>query len=140
MTISDALRQQVIEDAHYRCAYCKAPSLITGTPLIMEHTLPRSLGGTDDRENLVAACYRCNEFKGARIEALDPETQQIAPLFNPRQHRWLEHFVWANGGTHVQGLTAIGRATVVALRLNNDYAVRARAIWIEFSWHPPTDE
>jgi hypothetical protein len=79
-------------------------------------------------------------LRGARIEALDPETQQIAPLFNPRQHRWLEHFVWANGGTHVQGLTAIGRATVVALRLNNDYAVRARAIWIEFSWHPPTDE
>jgi hypothetical protein len=78
MTISDALRQQVIEDANYRCAYCKAPSLITGAPLIMEHTLPRSLGGTDDRENLVAACYRCNEFKGAKIAALDPETNFAA--------------------------------------------------------------
>jgi hypothetical protein len=140
MTISDALRQQVIEDANYRCAYCKAPSLITGAPLIMEHTLPKSLGGTDDRENLVAACYRCNEFKGAKIVARDPETQQMSPLFNPRKHRWGDHLVWENGGTHVRGLTAIGRATVVALRLNNDYAVRARSVWIEFAWHPPTDE
>jgi HNH endonuclease len=137
MTISDALRQRVIEDANYRCAYCKAPSLLTGTPLIMEHTLPKSLGGADDRENLVAACYRCNEFKGARIEALDSETQKMAPLFNPWRHFWSEHFVWENGGTHLRGLRSIGRATVVALRLNNDYAVRARMIWIEFSWHPP---
>jgi hypothetical protein len=88
----------------------------------------------------VAACYRCNEFKGARIEARDPETQQMSPLFNPRKHRWADHLVWENGGTHVRGLTPIGRATVVALRLNNDYAVRARSVWIEFSWHPPTEE
>ena len=37
MSISSALRQQVIEDADYRCAYCKAPSLITGARLIMDH-------------------------------------------------------------------------------------------------------
>jgi hypothetical protein len=35
---------------------------------------------------MTAACYHCNEFKGAKIEALDPETQQVVPLFNPRIH------------------------------------------------------
>ena len=49
MTIPNSLRQQVIEDAHYRCAYCKAPSLITGTRLNMDHIFPLSLDGSDDR-------------------------------------------------------------------------------------------
>lgn len=140
MTISNSLRQQVIKDAHYRCAYCKAPSLITGARLIMDHIFPLSLGGSDDRENLAAACYHCNEFKGAKIEALDPETQELASLFNPRIQQWNDHFSWENGGTHIMGITSIGRATVIALKLNHDYAVRARAVWIEFAWHPPTDE
>lgn len=34
--------------------------------------------------------------------------------------------------------TSTGRATVIALRLNNDYVVEARALWIESNWHPPT--
>lgn len=75
MSISNALRQQVIEDANYRCVYCKALSLITGARLIMDHIFPLSFGGSDDRENLAAACYHFNEFKGAKVEALDPETQ-----------------------------------------------------------------
>jgi len=139
MSISSALRQQVIEDADYRCAYCKAPSLITGARLIMDHIFPLSLGGSDDRENLAAACYHCNEFKGAKIEAVDPETQQLAPFFNPRIHNWTDHLSWANSGTHIMGITPIGRPTVIALKLNHDYAVRARSVWIEFGWHPPND-
>jgi hypothetical protein len=103
----------------------------------MEHILPRSLGGTDDRVNLAAACYRCNEFKGTKTEAVDPESQQLVQLFNPRIEDWAAHFFWGNGGTHIIGNTPTGRATVVALRLNNDNLVAARLIWIEFAWHPP---
>jgi hypothetical protein len=137
MSISDRLRRQIIEDANNRCEYCLTSSRLTGTPLIIEHILPRSLGGTDQRINLAAACYRCNEFKGTKTEALDPETQQLWSLYNPRTQNWAMHFSWGNGGTHVIGLTPTGRATVVALRLNNDNIVTARSLWIEFSWHPP---
>jgi hypothetical protein len=35
------------------------------------------------------------------------------------------------------GITAIGRATVLSLRLNNENIVQARAIWIGLNWHPP---
>lgn len=63
MSISDSLRQLVIQAANYRCEYCKTSSRLTGMPLIMEHILPRALGGTDERHNLAASCYRCNEFK-----------------------------------------------------------------------------
>lgn len=113
-------------------------SRLTGIPLVMEHIVPRSLGGEDYRENLAASCYRCNEFKGAKTHATDPETGQLVALFNPRNQNWNEHFVWVNGGTHMAGLTATGRATVIALRLNNDNLVEARALWIESGWHPPS--
>lgn len=43
-------------DAH-RCAYCgKAASTI-------DHVLPRSRGGSNSWENLVACCLRCNNLK-----------------------------------------------------------------------------
>jgi len=139
MTISELLRRQVIEEASHRCEYCKTSSRLTGMPLIMDHVFPRSLGGNDDRDNLAATCYRCNEFKGAKTGALDPETQELVPLFNPRIELWAQHFVWGNGGTHVMGLTPIGRAMTIALRLNNENVVFARSIWISFGWHPPTE-
>jgi HNH endonuclease len=139
VTISAQLRQQIIAAADYRCEYCKSSSRLTGTPLVMEHIFPRSLGGTDDQENLAASCYRCNEFKGAKTHAIDPDTDQLVELFNPRIQVWTEHFVWENNGTLVTGLTNIGRATVIALRLNNETIVEARAFWIEAGWHPPTE-
>lgn len=49
----------------------------------------------------------------------------------------VDHFAWANGGTHIVGLTPTGRATVLALRLNNDLVVEARILWIARQWHPP---
>ncbi len=140
MTISEKLRQQVIVQADYRCEYCKTSSRLTGIPLVMEHILPRSLGGMDDRENLAASCYRCNEFKGAKTHAVDPETGQLVTLFNPRSQTWTDHFTWVNGGTHIAGMTPTAQATVRALRLNNENIIEARAIWIEAGWHPPTDD
>jgi hypothetical protein len=139
VTISAQLRQQIITAAHHRCEYCKSSSRLTGTPLVMEHILPRSLGGTDDPENLAASCYRCNEFKGAKIHAIDPDTNQLVELFNPRMQAWKQHFVWDNDGTLISGLTNIGRATVIALRLNNENIVEARTFWVEVGWHPPTE-
>ncbi len=140
MTISDRLRRQVIEEARHRCEYCKTSSRLTGTPLIIEHVFPKSLGGSDDRSNLAASCYRCNEFKGTKTDAIEPETKQIVPLFNPRTQSWTDHFVWSNGGTHMIGMTPTSKATIIALRLNNNNLVEARAIWIEFGWHPPSEQ
>jgi hypothetical protein len=45
----------------------------------------------------------------------------------------------ANGGMHLVGLTPTGCATVRALRLNNEYVVEARALWIARQWHPPAE-
>ena len=137
MTISNHLRRQVMVEAEYRCEYCKTSARLTGTPLVMEHIFPRSLGGQDERDNLAASCYRCNEFKGAKTHAVDPETGQWVELFNPRLQVWADHLGWVNGGTHIAGRTPVGRATVIALRLNNENVVEARLLWMEVGWHPP---
>lgn len=138
-SISKSIRQQVIKNAKYCCEYCRTSSLLTGMPLVIDHIIPTSLGGSNNRDNLCASCYRCNEFKGAKIMANDPVSNQFVPLFNPRQQKWLEHFNWANGGTYIIGLSGTGRATVLALKLNNENIVEARAIWITLNWHPPQD-
>ncbi|MFQ5435257.1 MAG: HNH endonuclease [Anaerolineae bacterium] len=137
--ISKAMRQQIFAAANHRCEYCQTSRRVMGMPLVIDHILPRSLGGGDEPENLAAACYRCNEFKRAKIDGLDSTTGQLVPLFHPRQDVWSEHFQWVNGGIHIAGLTPTGRATVAALHMNNEYVVESRALWIARDWHPPTD-
>jgi hypothetical protein len=110
---------------------------LTGMPLVIDHIQPKTTKGSGALENLAAACYRCNEFKGTRTSGFDPETQTDVMLFNPRHHHWSEHLNWDETGTLIQGLTPIGRATVVVLRLNNDDIVAARAVWVKWGWHPP---
>ena len=53
-------RNLLRRDAH-TCQYCGAAERLT-----LDHVLPRSRGGTDAWDNLVAACTRCNSRKGNR--------------------------------------------------------------------------
>jgi hypothetical protein len=61
----------------------------------------------------------------------------LVPLFNPRRQSWSEHFVWSDDGTRILGKTPIGRATIVALQLNNLISVVVRRHWVPAGWHPP---
>ena len=106
-------------------------------PLEIEHIIPEGVGGSSDEANLWLACPRCNRHKGMQIDALDEMTNERVPLFNPRQQRWAEHFAWEQDGLYIVGLTAIGRATVQALQMNNPFVIYSRRIWIAWGWHPP---
>jgi len=56
-------RRGVLRRDSHRCAYCgKAASTI-------DHVQPRSRGGLDTWENLVACCLRCNNIKSDRTPA-----------------------------------------------------------------------
>jgi hypothetical protein len=108
--------------------------------LHIEHILPIARGGTDEESNLWLACPICNGHKSDKVVAADPESGDIVPLFNARNHRWAEHFRWAENGLIITGTTAIGRATVIALRLNDDpEAMVFRSYWVQVGWYPPTD-
>ena len=56
---------------------------------------------------------------------MDPETLRVVSLFHPREHAWNEHFTTQGG--RIQGVTAVGRATVELLDMNNDERVEMRA-------------
>jgi HNH endonuclease len=107
--------------------------------LEIEHIIPKAAGGSDEEENLWLACRLCNSYKGVKTQAKDPESEQNINLFNPRLQQWTSHFIWINDGTHIAGSTACGRATVLAMQLNNHYAVTVRQAWISAGWHPPTE-
>jgi 5-methylcytosine-specific restriction endonuclease McrA len=53
-------RRGVLRRDSSRCGYC-ASSATT-----IDHVIPRSRGGADSWENLVACCLRCNNLKGDR--------------------------------------------------------------------------
>jgi hypothetical protein len=108
--------------------------------LQIDHVKPTAKGGSDAEDNLCLACELCNQYKWAKTEGLDPQTGETVALFNPRQQKWQEHFCWSEGGTEIIGLTACGRATVIALRLNNSIAVTVRRNWTRAGWHPPESE
>jgi hypothetical protein len=61
MAISKRVRFDVFKRDNFTCQYCgqKAPDVI----LQIEHISPRSLGGTDQRSNLLTACADCNAGK-----------------------------------------------------------------------------
>jgi 5-methylcytosine-specific restriction endonuclease McrA len=53
-------RRGVLRRDGHRCAYCQ------GQAATVDHVVPRSRGGADAWENLVACCLRCNGIKGNR--------------------------------------------------------------------------
>jgi hypothetical protein len=134
---AQTLRQRIAEQARYRCGYCLTQEVVSGIPLTLEHIIPKAKGGQDTEENLWLSCRLCNEAKGVLTEALDPETETIVSLFNPRMQIWAEHFAWNKDRTSIIGQTPTGRATAIALSLNSEFRIRARAIWVEAGWHPP---
>lgn len=92
--------------------------------------MPLVAGGSDEEDNLALACRSCNIYKAAFREGVDPQTEHVAPLFNPREQRWKEHFdVNEETGT-IAGMTSVGRATVVRLRMNSAAQITARVQWI----------
>ena len=133
------LRERVEEQAKHRCGYCLTAEAVVGVALEIDHLIPEALGGTSDEANLWLACSPCNAHKGDRVAAIDPMTDEIVPLFDPRRQAWAEHFAWGDNSSRIVGQTPVGRATVLALRLNRPTLVFARQRWVSVGWHPPRD-
>jgi hypothetical protein len=58
-------------------------------------------------------------------------------LYHPRRDRWLDHFAWSDDHCEVIPLTAIGRVTLLKLRLNHPNVVEHRRILGDIGRHPP---
>lgn len=79
-------RRNLLQRDKHQCQYCgKTP---TRQDLTIDHVMPRSRGGKDTWENLVAACVRCNVRKGNRT----PEEANMPLLTKPRAPKGLPRF------------------------------------------------
>jgi hypothetical protein len=134
-----ALRSEVAARAGHCCEYCRSQERFSVQSFAVEHVHPESRGGTDDPANLAFACQGCNNHKYNHVAALDPATGVEAPLFHPRGQRWRDHFTWADDCSEVLGVTATGRATVAALRLNRPGVVNLRRVLFAAGLHPPPE-
>lgn len=139
LQISSQLKARVYQVDRARCAYCLTSEKNSGIPLTVDHIHPVSKGGETIFENICLACRSCNQYKADQVSAEDPLTGEKVSLFHPRTQLWAMHFAWSMDGTRIEGLTAIGRATIVALRMNEAVIVGARSRWVRGGWHPPED-
>ena len=90
-------RRNVLRRDGNRCQYCGSRERLT-----LDHVLPKSRGGPDTWDNLVAACGECNHRKGGRLpdEAgmrlrrrpaeprCDPWSMYASYLADPRNEAW----------------------------------------------------
>jgi hypothetical protein len=128
------MKRLVHERANGCCEYCQTSEENTGQTMQVDHIDP--MGG-DVPENLCLSCWNCNNHKRQAVQVTDPETREPVSLFNPRIQVWTEHFEWIDNATRIRGLTPIGRATVIRLKMNRAVIVIARQRWAEGGHHPP---
>jgi hypothetical protein len=132
--MSSARQRAVRERAKHRCEYCHFPEAFAEVPFHVDHVIARQHRGVTELENLALACCFCNRYKGPNLAAVDPVSNRIVRLFNPRRNVWADHFVW--DGAHLVGRTAIGRATIQALQLNRADAVAVRQLLMREGVYP----
>lgn len=135
--LSNQVKKQVDERASFLCEYCLANSEYAFHTFPIDHIIPVILGGTNDLENLANSCQFCNNSKYNKIECLDPISNEMVKLYNPRKDNWLEHFVWDESKTTIIGITPTGRATVHCLKVNRPKAINLRKVLAAFGIHPP---
>lgn len=137
--VSEQLRARVAARAGDRCEYCLSPACYATQRLSVEHAAPRAKGGTNAFANLALSCQGCNNHKYNHTEASDPVSGELVPLYNPRHHRWAEHFAWSADTLLIVGTSPTGRATVEALLLNRPGVLNLRRLLVAAGEHPPED-
>ncbi len=139
MAISEQTIRKIAERARHLCEYCRSRSDFSLSRFTVEHIHPKKLGGTDSLSNLAWSCGNCNSHKAVAIQALDPATLLMTPLFHPRNQKWHDHFMWSEDELNIIGITLTGRATIERLQMNRQEAVNLRKLLIPAGLHPPDD-
>ena len=132
-----ALQKNVIQRAKGHCEYCLLPVAFSPNPFNFEHIIPLIKDGQTESSNLAYSCGGCNAHKKDKIEAKDPLTRQVFPLFNPRTDMWSDHFEWSADDLEIIGNSPIGRTTIHILKVNRIGNVNLRRLLKMAELHPP---
>lgn len=133
-------KREVVSRARGLCEYCRSPVNFSTDTFSVEHIVPRSLGGKTELENLALSCQGCNGRKYNKTIGRDPLSEELVPLYDPRQQVWEQHFTWSQDFSRVLGATPTGRATVEVLQLNRTGVVNLRRVLYATHEHPAIRE
>ena len=121
MNIGETVRLQVRQRANFACEFCSVAETDAGGELTIDHFRPQSKGGTDNVENLVYCCQRCNQYKADYW----PVSENEPILWNPRREPFDIHLLTLVDGT-LYPITPTGAFTLRRLRLNRPPLVAHR--------------
>ena len=121
MSVSADLRQLVRGRANFACEFCAVTEADTGGELTVDHFHPKAKGGSDEADNLLYCCVRCNLHKADYW----PKSPADPVLWNPRNEQIADHFLILTDGT-IYPTTSVGAFTIARLRLNRPPLVAHR--------------
>lgn len=97
--IATVSRRGVLRRDGHRCGYCGRAATT------VDHIVPRSRGGADTWENLVACCIRCNNSKGNRSLEQTGWSLRVKP-YAPHGAAWVVRGVGSRNPEWTPYLTA----------------------------------
>lgn len=69
--MATGLRFEVFYRDNFRCQYC-GRAAVDGAILEVDHKTPKAEGGTNDKSNLITACWECNSGKSKKLLTVFP--------------------------------------------------------------------
>lgn len=107
------------------CGYCGVTELTTGGGLTLDHYRPRAAAGSDEPDNLVYACARCNQYKGD-FWPTDADLKQGHRVLHPGFDNIAVHLTEDRDTGHLLALTPTGAFHIALLRLNRPQLIAHR--------------
>jgi len=131
--VDDTTRELVCRRAGDRCEYCLLPQEASLLTFHVDHIVAKQHldNVVDEPGVLCLSCNRCNAYKGTNLSSVDSQTNQIVPLYHPRDDVWEDHFLLRDG--EISGITPTGRATARLLNMNAPQRVELREQWLSDS-------
>lgn len=83
--------EEVFERDGFKCVYCDfdGREFKNWAFLQVDHFVPRSLGGSDEADNLVTSCIICNHMKGAKEwPTIEEARREIATWWTGMRGYW----------------------------------------------------
>src|SRR5262245_21901658 len=111
------LHEQVRQSYGHRCGYCGVEESAAGGEFTVDHYRPRSAGGTDDFQNLVYCCHRCNQYKGDFWPTMEESAEGYFVLY-PIESNLADHICDNQITGQLEPLTVTGAFHIRLLHLN----------------------
>jgi hypothetical protein len=123
--VAHAKQEQIRQRFGCRCGYCGVSEVDTGGSLTVDHFQPVAAGGDDSDDNLVYACFKCNQYKGD-FHPSPTDLRNGWRVLHPIRDNLAVHLSENNQTGMLEPLTETGRFHITLLHLNRPALVEFR--------------